>query len=810
MKDKEKTREQLINELVALRQWFAEVKFSEVGHREAEGPFALSSRTILDSLMEHIVYQNTDMVILWTNRAACESVGLTFEELVGRHCYEIWAQRTDPCPNCPVLKAMKTGRHQELEKTTPDGRFWSIKGSPILDSNGNVIGGIEITLDITKRKLIEDALKKSEACYRHIVEDQTELICRFSVGGVLTFVNDAYCHYFGKKREELIGYSFMPLILEEDRVLVENSLSSLTQEHPVATVEHRVIFPDGEIVWQQWIDRAIFNNKGKFIEYQSVGRDITEQKQAEEALQESHAMLERRVRERTSELLAKNKQLIKEIGDRRQAEEMLRESEDRYRTVFETTGTATVIIEEDKTISLVNREFEKLSGYSKEEVEGRKRWTEFVVEDDLKRLTEYHYLRRLDPNAAPRSYEFKLTDKNGDSKVIFGTVDIIPGTKKSVASFLDMTEHKRVDRALQESEKKYRLIADNISDIIWTVDMNLRYTYVSPSVTSLLGYSAEEVMGQSVDMILTPASLDIANKAYVKEMDREREMQKDLSRVRALELEHICKDGSIIWVEVKMTFLRDPQGRPVEILGVTRDITDRKRAEDALLESRRQLRVLSSRLLTVREDDRRRIAQELHDSIGQILTTIKFGVENIVSSTDGDTATPYVDVEKARALIFIAQDGIEETRRICADLWPSILDDLGILAAISRLCREFQIIYSGIHIKQRINVREEEVPDSLKIVIYRVLQEALNNVARHSKAHLVYVSLNKAKDSIELSVKDNGKGFNTEDVFYGDSFKRKLGSFNMKERTELSGGSFVVRSIRGKGTTILSSWCVGK
>jgi len=181
-------------------------------------------------------------------------------------------------------------------------------------------------------------------------------------------------------------------------------------------------------------------------------------------------------------------------------------------------------------------------------------------------------------------------------------------------------------------------------------------------------------------------------------------------------------------------------------------------------------------------------------------------VENIIRPRYKSTALADVDVEKVRTLILIAQEGIEEIRKICADLWPSILDDLGVLVAISRLCKEFKIIYSGIPIEQRINVQEDEVPDSLKIVIYRVLQEALNNIAKHSEANHVYVSLNKAKDTLELSVKDNGKGFNTEDVFYGDSFKRRLGSFNMKERTELSGGSFVVNSMRGKGTTILSSW----
>ncbi|MBW2558341.1 MAG: PAS domain S-box protein [Deltaproteobacteria bacterium] len=809
MKDEVKTREQLINELGTLRRRFAQMEALEVG-QEAEDFFAVSKEDILNSLIEHVIHQDTELVILWANQSACESEGLTFEELVGRHCYEIWAQRTDPCPDCPVLKAMETGRYQEVEKESADGRAWSLRGYPVQDSNGNIIGGVEVALDITGRKLAEEALKRNAARYRHIVENQTDLICRSMPGGILTFVNDVYCRCFRKKREELLGHSFAPLIPEEDRVVVENSLSLLTPEDPVATVEHGIISPDGEIGWQQWIHRAIFNDKGKVIEFQSVGRDITERKQMEKALRESHAMLRQRVKGRTIELLTKNEQLTNEIGERRQAEEMLRKSENRYRTVFETTGTATVIIEDDMIISLVNREFEKLSGYSKEELENKKSWTEFVPEDDLKRIKEYHHLRRSDPSTAPWNYEFTFTDRHGNIKDILGVVAMIPGTKRSVASLSDMTEHKRMDRVLEESEKRLRLITDNVSDVIWTLDMNFRYTYVSPSVTRMRGYSIEEVLGKTVESTLTPASLDVANRVLAEELAMEGKTQKDLSRVRTLELEMTHKDGSTLWTDMKTTFLRDSNGQPVEMLGVSRDITDRKRAEDALHESKKQLRDISARLLMAREDSRKHFAQELHDSIGQILTTIKFGVENFVRPRDKDTAPPDVDLEKVRTLVLIAQDGIEETRRICADLWPSILDDLGILPAISRLCREFQIIYSGIHIEQQINVQEDEVPASLKIVMYRVLQEALNNIAKHSKANLVYVSLNKAKDTIGLSIKDNGKGFNTEDVFYGDSFKRRLGSFNMKERTELSGGSFVVKSIRGKGTTILSSWHIGE
>jgi diguanylate cyclase (GGDEF)-like protein/PAS domain S-box-containing protein len=136
----------------------------------------------------------------------------------------------------------------------------------------------------TERQWAEKALRESEARYRAIVEDQTELICRFLPDGTLTFVNEAYCHYFSKKREELIGSSFRPLILEGDQAFVEEQLTSLSLENPTVTYEHRVILPNGEIRWQQWTNRAIFDERGRFIEFQSVGHDITEWVQAEEQL----------------------------------------------------------------------------------------------------------------------------------------------------------------------------------------------------------------------------------------------------------------------------------------------------------------------------------------------------------------------------------------------------------------------------------------------------------------------------------------------------------------------------------------------
>lgn len=139
----------------------------------------------------------------------------------------------------------------------------------------------KLQTELAERKQVEEALRQSEARYRAIVEDQTELICRFKPDGTLTFVNDAYCRYFNKQRTELVGQVFLPLMPSQDRELVSKNFRSLSQGHPTNTYEHRIILPSGEIRWQQWSDRAVFDDQGNFIECQAVGRDITQLKQAE-------------------------------------------------------------------------------------------------------------------------------------------------------------------------------------------------------------------------------------------------------------------------------------------------------------------------------------------------------------------------------------------------------------------------------------------------------------------------------------------------------------------------------------------------
>jgi signal transduction histidine kinase len=155
------------------------------------------------------------------------------------------------------------------------------------------------------------------------------------------------------------------------------------------------------------------------------------------------------------------------------------------------------------------------------------------------------------------------------------------------------------------------------------------------------------------------------------------------------------------------------------------------------------------------------------------------------------------------------QKAIEESRRIQMALRPSSLDDLGILPTLNWFFREFQQTYSNIHIETKININESDVPDHLRTVIYRICQEAFNNIAKHSKAKVVTTSLRKT-DQIELVIKDDGQGFNLDEKLSPENHNRGLGLTSMRERAELTGGSFAIESIHGSGTTVRVSWPLGR
>lgn len=252
-----------------------------------------------------------------------------------------------------------------------------------------------------------------------------------------------------------------------------------------------------------------------------------------------------------------------------------------------------------------------------------------------------------------------------------------------------------------------------------------------------------------------------------------------------------------------------------------REMVERKKAEEALRKARDELeirveertrdlarayedlQVLSSKLMTAQEDERKGIASDLHDTIGSGLVGVKYTVELALQQV---RKAPETAAQSLEGVLQRIHEVIDECRRIQLNLRPSMIDDLGLLATLSWFCRTFEQNYPGIRVEQKIDIAEGDIPDGLKIVIFRVTQEAMNNAAKHSKGNLIRFSLQKRNERMELVLQDNGQGFSLEAIHSRKATVKGLGLTSMKERAGLAGGSFDIESGEGKGTTVIASW----
>ena len=283
-------------------------------------------RTLIETTDTGFVFIDPDGLVLDANP---EYVRLTghhdLREIVGRSVIE-WTADYEKEKNAAAIKtcfAKGSIRNLEIDYVDSKGNVTPIEINATCIEIGGKTQTITICRDITERELVEEALQASEQRYRDIVEDQTEFICRFLPDGWLTFINDAYCTYFRLNREECIGKRHSVVLPPEDAQQMKDHFAALTPENPVASISHRTVMPSGEVRWQRWSDRAIFNNEGAVIEYQSVGRDITRQKETEIQLENYKESLEQRVHDRTIELSATNLKLKKEIEDRKKIQKKL-------------------------------------------------------------------------------------------------------------------------------------------------------------------------------------------------------------------------------------------------------------------------------------------------------------------------------------------------------------------------------------------------------------------------------------------------------------------------------------------------------
>jgi signal transduction histidine kinase len=282
---------------------------------------------------------------------------------------------------------------------------------------------------------------------------------------------------------------------------------------------------------------------------------------------------------------------------------------------------------------------------------------------------------------------------------------------------------------------------------------------------------------------LLPVVLYTVLRRYADDRAR-REAKAALKKAKD-ELEHKVRERT---AELAMT-----------VQALQNEIEEHRETEAELRRSQQQLRKLSRTILDAQENERKLIAQEIHDSISGSLAAIKLALEEKLDSMGQNPVPQVISLEK---IISQVDETIKESRRISVHLRPSLLDDLGLLSTIFAFCRDFENLHPGLQIEQQVDIAENEVPEMLKVVVYRILQEAMNNAAKHSDANRICLKLDKRDNRIEFSIADNGCGFDPEEKFSQSAVLSGFGLSSMRDRTILCDGRFKIISRKGEGTTV--------
>ncbi len=357
----------------------------------------------------------------------------------------------------------------------------------------------------------------------------------------------------------------------------------------------------------------------------------------------------------------------------------------------------------------------------------------------------------------------------------------------------ELLEQRRTEKALKDAAAQYKEIFHSATDGFIIFDLEGHVVEANPQACKMHGYSHA-------------AMVNLSGKDIVRTDQHHlfKQFQRDIIKKGEFQAESVDlkKDGSSFTVDVRGTeFYYKGQKH---LLAILRDITERKSAEENLRKSQKELQILSSKLLEVQENEKKAIARELHDDLGQTLTAIKLGVENSLQEVKKGNLSAIAS--SLNEIIPILQKAIVDIRQVTMDLRPPLLDKQGIVSTIMWACQKFQALCSKINTQTKITIQEDEIPQTLKITLYRILQEAFNNIVKHSEARHVNLSLAKKRKHIDFIIKDNGKGFNLEKVLSLENVQRGIGLSSMSERTKLSGGEFFLESIPGKGTTIRATW----
>jgi PAS domain S-box-containing protein len=543
---------------------------------------------------------------------------------------------------------------------------------------------------------------------------------------------------------ELTDEQILAKVHPDDRERLLAAVGELSPEKPKLELSYRMWRPDGTVIWVERNSRAHFDEQGRMLRIVGMVADITERKQADEEL---------------------------------------RESEEKFRSVFRDAGVGMAIVSPEGRFLAVNETFSKFLGYSEEELLGETVQSVTHPEDwpmFSKRLSQ-----ALADGASFQGVEKRCLHKNG--QVLCGecSASLIRGpdgqAQYFIAEVLDITERKRAEEALRESEKRFRLVADTVPALIWMSGTDKFCTFFNKGWLEFTGRSMEQELGEGWVSGVHPEDLERCLRLYRDGFDARVDFEMEYRLLRF--------DGNYRWIVDYGVPRFESDGTFCGFIGSCVDITDRKLTAESLQD-------LSGRLITTQEEERARIARELHDDFSQRLALHSIGLAQLWKRLPESKVEERAEVQE---LLKTTREMASDMRSLSYQLHSTRLEHVGLEVALRALCKEMSSKYN-IEIEFTQRGVSFEIPKDVALCLFRIAQEALGNVVKHSHAKQAQAELNGADNEIRLRVVDAGVGFDS-DVRRADA---GIGLVSMRERLRLVDGTLFVRSAPSKGTEILA------
>ena len=804
------------------------------------------------------------------NSAGAGFIGKSVEEIVGRDDAALFPAESGREMMRRDQEVMNSGVAQTFEETAATRTFLTTK-DVFRDSNGTVIGLIGIARDITERKQAEERLEE----YEKAVEGLDDMITVIDRDYRCLLANRAFLTYRGLQREQLVGH-LVSEVLGAD-VFADSIKPKVDECLRGKTVKCELRYNYPEIGLRDlFVSYFPIEGPNGVDRVVCILRDITERKRAEEALRESeerfskafhsspaamsisgledarivevntaflnltgYSQLEavgktslelglwaltrhrRTMAETVSELDAvrdfetqfRKKSgevvdvvlsleridlratpcvlgMVQDVTARKRAEERMRASEERYRDLVENAHDIIYSHDLDGNYVSVNKAAEQITGYSSEE----------ALKMNLAQIIAPEYLDRARSMISRKLageketvYDLEIVAKDGhritfevNTRVVLQ--DGVPVGIHGIAR--DITERKRVEEELRESEERYRDLVENSTELICTHDLDGLILSANRAAITVLGYEENEYIGG-------------ANIRDILPLDVRHQFEDYLARVRrdgvasGVMVAQTRTGERRVW-EYQNTLRTEGVSRPI-VRGMARDVTERRRAEAQIKATSTQLRALSESLRSAREEEGTRIARELHDELGSALTGLKLDLEAVQRSMSGQVNRMNLSAlqQKLASMTGLADETIDAVKRISAELRPSILDDLGLVAAIEWQCQQFAA-RGGLPCQCHSLIENVDLTRDRATAVFRVLQEALTNILRHARATRVTVTIQEEDGHFVFEVRDDGRGITDAEKLN----RRSLGLTGMRERVYLAGGTIEIAGAPGIGTVL--------